>query len=316
VAGGDRFNAFRALPAGDEILLDLALASVDGHLAGANASEPLLVALSLSVNDYVGHVFGPDSWEAWDELARLDAGLARLFAALDERLGPRGWSAVLSGDHGVATMPEALRAGAVVAECAASPPGPRRSCAPGGRIEAASLQSEVLAAASLLGEGRWIAGVADPYVFYTRAAEGLDATRRAELDRAVAGALSRHPAVERAVPVGAIPRECPAEHDALLDALICEAFPPGSPGDVYFTLRPGFFVDSGVTHGKGSSHGSPHDYDRTVPLVVRAPGRVAAGRVIAAPMDFRAFARTAAAVLGIEPPPSAKPGEDLTAPSS
>jgi arylsulfatase A-like enzyme len=64
--------------------------------------------------------------------------------------------------------------------------------------------------------------------------------------------------------------------------------------------------------GKGSSHGSLHPYDRTVPLAVRAPGRVPAGRRIDRPMSFRAFARTAAAILEVEPPQAAREGEDLT----
>ena len=32
-----------------------------------------LLAVSLSPNDYIGHTFGPDSWEAWDEIRRIYA---------------------------------------------------------------------------------------------------------------------------------------------------------------------------------------------------------------------------------------------------
>ncbi len=39
----------------------------------------------MSANDYVSHVFGPDSWESWDELYRLDAALGRFFGASDFR---------------------------------------------------------------------------------------------------------------------------------------------------------------------------------------------------------------------------------------
>ena len=96
-------HAFRSTPFADEVLLALAVDAIDA----APPAQPMLLALSLSANDYVGHVFGPDSWEAWDELVRLDAGLARFFAALDERFGAAGWSLVLAADHGVTTMPEA-----------------------------------------------------------------------------------------------------------------------------------------------------------------------------------------------------------------
>jgi hypothetical protein len=96
-------HAFRSTPFADEVLLALAVDAIDA----APATEPMLLALSLSANDYLGHVYGPDSWEAWDELLRLDGALARFFAALDKRFGAAGWSAVLASDHGVTTMPEA-----------------------------------------------------------------------------------------------------------------------------------------------------------------------------------------------------------------
>jgi hypothetical protein len=78
---------------------------------GRDRSTPRLLSISLSANDYVGHVFGVDSWEAWDQLRRLDAELARLFAELDAAEGPEGWALVLSADHGVPPTPEALAKG-------------------------------------------------------------------------------------------------------------------------------------------------------------------------------------------------------------
>lgn len=310
-------SVFRILPQGDEVLLDLALAAVDRHLGTKGRVEALLLAISLSTNDYIGHVFGPDSFEAWDQLRRLDEALARFFAGLDERLGPEGWAAMLSGDHGVATLPEALATQQVAAACAReSTTAPRRSCAPGERLSSEALHQIVAEAArAALGRGEWIAGVSDPYVFYSRAAEALTPERRSALDTAVVAALAEHPAIERALPSSSIPRDCPRDPEAL-DALICEAFWPGGPGDVYFVLGPGSFVDPGLTPGKGSSHGTPYDYDRAVPLVVRAPQRVAAGVRIDAPVGFRAFARTAASLLGIEPPDAARDGLDLTSPAA
>jgi hypothetical protein len=171
------------------------------------------------------------------------------------------------------------------------------------------------AARVALGEGSWIRGIADPFVYYTPAARTLDASRRAELDSAVVGALLANPAIERAVPAAALPRDCPATSPATesLESLICEAFPRESAGDVYFALAPGAFIDPEIVPGKGTSHGSPHLYDRAVPLVVRAPGRVAAGVRFGEPTDFRIFARTAASLLGIDPPEHARSARDLAA---
>jgi hypothetical protein len=52
--------------------------------------------------------------------------------------------------------------------------------------------------------------------------------------------------------------------------------------------------------GTGASHGSPHLYDRTVPMLVRAPGAIDAGAVLDAPVDFAAFAALEAALLGLD----------------
>ena len=45
----------------------------------------------MGAHDQIAHVFGPDSFEEWDELLRLDGELARFFADLDARFGPGGW---------------------------------------------------------------------------------------------------------------------------------------------------------------------------------------------------------------------------------
>src|SRR5262249_54005347 len=68
-AGALAARAFRATPAADAIVLRLAAAAADR----APADAPTLIAVSLSTNDYIGHAYGPESWESWDEWRRLDS---------------------------------------------------------------------------------------------------------------------------------------------------------------------------------------------------------------------------------------------------
>ena len=70
-------------------------------------------------------------------------------------------------------------------------------------------------------------------------------------------------------------------------------------------------IDCEYVIGKGTSHGSPYLYDRAVPIIVRAPGRAAAGRVVAAPQSPATFAVTAARLLGVTPPQGARGGASL-----
>ncbi|HEX6837784.1 MAG TPA: alkaline phosphatase family protein [Polyangia bacterium] len=279
-------HAFRSTPFADEVLLALAVDAIDA----APPSQPMLLALSLSANDYVGHVFGPDSWEAWDELHRLDAALGRFFAALDARFGARGWSLLVAADHGVERMPEAAHAG--------------------GRLLPDELSAHLRAVARrTLGDGDFILGVADPYVYVTDAARALPPERRRALDDALAAALRAEPGVGGVWDARHPPAHCAP--DVGLDACVCRSLPTGIPAELYVAVAPGWFFDPDIVVGKGTSHGSASALDRSVPFVVRAPGRVAAGAVERASVPASSFAVTAAHLLGIAPPPGARGGRDL-----
>ena len=280
-------HAFRSTPFADEVLLALAVDAIDA----APKNAPMLLALSLSANDYVGHVYGPDSWEAWDELVRLDGALARFFAALDERFGARGWSLVLAADHGTTTMPEVAHAG--------------------GRILPDELTPKLRAAARrAVGDGDFVLGVADPYVYLTDAARALPADKRRALDDALAAVARAEPGVAAVYDARPAPAKCAAGE--ALDALVCRSLPTtGVAGELYVAVKPGWFFDPDIVIGKGTSHGSSSLENRTVPLVVRAPGRAAAGRVVKEPLPPSSFAVTAAHLLGVAPPPGARGGRDL-----
>ena len=58
------------------------------------------LSVSFSSTDYVGHVFGPSSLEAEDNLLRLDQSLAELFRFVDQHVGLDNTLIVLSADHG------------------------------------------------------------------------------------------------------------------------------------------------------------------------------------------------------------------------
>ena len=304
-------NAFRGLPASDALVIDLGLAAI---AAEWDPKKPTLLLLSMSASDVIGHAFGPDSWEAWDHLYKLDAELARLFAALDERVGATAYSVLLSADHGNISMPEVdvVRK----AWCPPAPPDPfGRPCKAGHRLGPNALRDELKAAAKeALGEGSWIAGFADPYAYLTDAARALPADKRARLDKAVRATLAKHSDVvsdviddkslaERCPKVLATARGIPdrAAVGEELIVLVCRSWMPNvGAGDYYVLTHPGSFFDGEIVVGKGTSHGTPYLYDRTVPMLVRAPGRIDAGAVIDAPVDFTAYSALEAAFAGLD----------------
>jgi len=308
--------AFRASPLGDDAVLQLARLALDQRDPG----EPMLLAVSLSSFDYVGHFYGPDSWESWDELLRLDRSLAEFFGVLDRKLGAEEWSLVLSGDHGGPPLPEAPDA--VRPWCAPSPvtgeaSDPwQRPCRRTGRIFPDALRDTLEdAAAKALGKGDFILGVANPYVFYTRAAAELTPERRKKLDDAVTAALLAHPEMDRVFPAkGPSSGDCAPETDESIDALVCRSLWPDNKDSLYMLAKKGSFFDTDYDLGKGMSHGGPYLFDRSVPLIVRARGRVRAGTTISEPIGFGAYVRTVAALLGVPAPSAASEARPMLTP--
>jgi predicted AlkP superfamily pyrophosphatase or phosphodiesterase len=98
---------FETTPFPDRAVVALAMEAVRVLALGQRRSVDYL-GISLSQTDIVGHDFGPRSREQLDNLLRLDAELGRLFAFLDEAVGPSGWVMAVSSDHGVLDVPEHL----------------------------------------------------------------------------------------------------------------------------------------------------------------------------------------------------------------
>ena len=300
--------AFRTSPFADDVLFMLGLYALRAEHA---EDHPTLLALSLSANDYIGHTFGPDSWEAWDEIRRLDQSLARFLSVLDAYFGADGYSVLLSGDHGTTPMPEVGRH----AYCDTVDPW-KRACGPTFRMLSSELGDQLkVVARNAVGPGEWVNGVSDPYVYLSPVARALEPARRAVLRDAVRNALRSTPGVAAVYDLAEIPTVCPPFADESLDALVCRSVAPAARergAELYIVLSPGSFFDASIVVGKGTSHGSPYLFDRTVPMLARVPGRGAARVIESAPFD--AFVRTAAEALGIDAPRDASSGPPILPP--
>jgi hypothetical protein len=285
---------FRADPDSDRMLLELGLLAIDN----SPSKSPVLLAISLSANDYIGHLFGPDSWEAWDELLRLDASLAWFFTELDRRKGPDHWSLVLSADHGIVPLPEVSHSLAKVFHETGSPkarPQERTERLPSALLEKVAQNSANMA----LGKGEWIAALVDPYIYLSERARGLTAEKQMVLRRALSTALTKVPGVAKLFDTSAFPSNCPTTDNDSLEAHVCRSVQPGRGGDLYIALSPGYFFDAGSVPGFGTNHGNAELLDRSVPLLVRASGQTSMGEVVTAPQSFELFSRELEKMLGL-----------------
>jgi len=229
-------KSFRVTAAADDLTVELALAAARAH---REREHPTLLALSFSRFDYVGHRFGPDSWEAWDALLELDRALARLLSGLDQVWGKDAYAVVLSADHGVAPLPESIEE--EPPWCRGAPDPYERPCRPGVRLSATAL------------------GSTDALVYGERSPE-LEAR------------LFARPGVARVLDVCKLD---PTRSE--LERLISNTVPPcdGAANDqlvpsYYVVPKPGSFF---TERPDVASHGTPYRYDRMVPLIVRGAPR-------------------------------------------
>lgn len=92
-------------PAGDELTLDFTKNLIESESVGQGDNTDFL-AVSFSLTDYVGHMFGQSSLESEDNILRLDRNLAELFSYVDNKVGLENTLIVLSADHGAPEAPE------------------------------------------------------------------------------------------------------------------------------------------------------------------------------------------------------------------
>jgi predicted AlkP superfamily pyrophosphatase or phosphodiesterase len=246
----------------DLATLDFAKRLVEEEQLGADAT-PDVLAVSLSGNDSVGHLYGPWSHEAADHLARLDTALGAFLDFLEVETGG-ALLVALTADHGVLPLPEWERAQGV-SKCPVE----------GGRAAVRGFGLSVFGRLwwKLGPWYRWLPQWLQFANFQLRIDRDLAKKQGVTIERGIAiakEALERQPAVAHAWTEAEI-----ASSDDPTAVLYRHSFVPGRSGDLLLQVAEGCLISP---YEGGTSHGSPYEYDRRVPVLFRGPG-VAAGRV-------------------------------------
>lgn len=92
-------------PYGDEYVLAFSKRLITHYRLGSNNTIDAL-SIGLSSCDYIGHQFGPDSYETEDYLLRIDLWLGEFMQFLDQEIGNENYTLVLTSDHGTCPIPE------------------------------------------------------------------------------------------------------------------------------------------------------------------------------------------------------------------
>ncbi len=100
--------SLRLVPWGDSVTLAFALEGVNRLRLGRGPGVDFL-SISLSVTDYLGHRYGPNSLEIHDQMLWVDRYLGQFLDALARRVPRARTLVVLTADHGVTSYPEWTR---------------------------------------------------------------------------------------------------------------------------------------------------------------------------------------------------------------
>jgi predicted AlkP superfamily pyrophosphatase or phosphodiesterase len=101
---GKDYGKIATTPFGNSLTVEMAKAAVLSEKLGKGDVTDFL-AVSFSSPDYIGHSFGPNSWEMVDDYVRLDADLGKLLSFLDATVGKNQYTVFLTADHAVAHVP-------------------------------------------------------------------------------------------------------------------------------------------------------------------------------------------------------------------
>lgn len=272
----DPNEAIYAMPLGNEVVFETALAAIDGEGLGADATPDLLV-VSLSGHDFVGHGWGHESWEAWDFTLRLDEQLERFLAGLDQRV--TSWAMITTSDHGGAPLPE--RSG-------------------GGRMSYEELTDAAnRAAATQLGPGNWIATVRYPNVYLAKAT--LAAKERDKVVQKIILALQAFPGIDLAARTVDYAGDCDKRTGRAMR--LCLALDIERSGEIFFLPKKNWLVQEKGTP-QATTHNTLEAYDREVPVILLAPDRTphVAASAPTGTVPMTRIAPTIARWLGVKAP--------------
>lgn len=282
---------FNASPYFDEAILGAAEALIQAERLGRGQGLDLL-ALGLSATDYVGHRYGPGGPEMEDHLLRLDALLGGFLSRL-KAIDPRV-VVVLTSDHACADFPERLQAEGKLPKDRNYRLDPRRTVFD-------PLNAHLRATFPLVGDVVFHGSDPRNLSFNADVIEAAKADRAAVVKAAqawmraqpfVLDAITREELA--AMPMASLKGRDP--ETLTMRERLRLSWTQGLGGDLLSAFTPHTLF---IPLSFPATHGSPHDYDRHVPLVFWGAAKA---RKVAAPVGTVDLAPTLAAAIGLKVP--------------
>ncbi len=243
-------------PYADTYLTKMAEDAVDQLGLGKGGGMDFL-GVSYSSVDYVGHAFGPRSWEIQDVLIRLDKDLGGLFAHLDAKVGRGNYVVALSADHGAVPTPEDMQ----------------KTGADAGVLHVPEIQEKIEKALEPFNYSKpAVAGIASSDVYFSPGIYDRLKTDPPAM-RAVLDAIRSVPGIADVYLAEEV-QDRPATKSPIRMAEAAGYF-AGRSGDLLVVPKPYYLVarsPAGNPRDFGTGHGTPYYYDQHVPVLLMGWG--------------------------------------------
>jgi predicted AlkP superfamily pyrophosphatase or phosphodiesterase len=245
------YGQWATSPFADTYLTKLTENAIDQLGLGKSGGIDYL-GVSYSSPDYVGHAFGPRSWEIQDTYVRLDKDLEELFKHLDAKVGAGNYVVALSADHGVVPVPEDMQ----------------KTGADAGVLHMPEVQQKVEDALKAFAyTAPAVAQIASTDLYFSAGTYDKLKTDPAAM-KAVLDAIRSVPGVADVYRAEELV-DRPATKSPIRSAEAASFF-AGRSGDLLIVPKPYWLSSSAPADKKrdyGTGHGTPYYYDQRVPII-------------------------------------------------
>ena len=258
-SGRKPFFLFEQTPHANQVLLRMARLALRMKRI-QDPEQPILLWLSLSSLDYLGHYFGPNSKEVIDMVYHIDKQLDHFITRTENEHGAENCLWVLTADHGIMPIPEhAYETGRIAAQ----------------RLDADALHKDLNKALyTTFNVKNLIATFITPNIYLNQAKWSLiEEKTQNKIILFVKNYLTAIDGITHAW------HSSDFEADNFLkkygahgrEHWFEKQFYKNRSGDFVVQVAPYTYLTS---YEKGTSHDSPYDYDVRVPLILYGPSRI------------------------------------------
>ena len=271
------YEIIKTTPFGNDLTLEAAKAAITGEKLGKSGFTDF-ISISFSATDYVGHRFGPQSIEVEDTYLRLDKNIENLLAFLNTYMENNNYLLFLTADHGAIHTPNFLKANKMIVGYFK----PERF-----------LDNLNKAIAEKFGKAHWIESFSNDQIFLNHTTLKEKNVSKKELQ----GFIIEYSLVLPEIAAAISSEDLLTGNFSLSYLKLAQAgYNQKRSGDVILILSSGY-IDR---EEKGTTHGSPFNYDTHVPLVWH--GTNVKSGVTAEKINITDIVPTIAAMLRIQIP--------------